>query len=84
MKARSFGLSGVSKTQPHYGGSAARTEERMTMHSIKPSLRSRVAPFMAMDVMSASRKLEAAGADIVHMELGEPAAPAPRDRKSVV
>jgi aspartate/methionine/tyrosine aminotransferase len=33
---------------------------------------------MAMDVMSASRKLEAAGADIVHMELGEPAAPAPR------
>jgi aspartate/methionine/tyrosine aminotransferase len=78
MKARSFGLSGVSKTQPHYGGSAARTEERMTMHSIKPSLRSRVAPFMAMDVMSASRKLEDAGADIVHMEVGEPAAPAPR------
>ncbi len=48
------------------------------MQSLKPSLRSRVAPFMAMDVMSASQKLEQAGADIIHMEVGEPAAAAPR------
>ena len=43
-----------------------------------PSLRSRVAPFIAMDVMTAARKLEDGGAHIIHMEVGEPAAPAPR------
>jgi aspartate/methionine/tyrosine aminotransferase len=45
---------------------------------LSPSLRSRVAPFIAMDVMTAARKLEESGARIVHMEVGEPAAPAPR------
>lgn len=43
-----------------------------------PSLRSRVAPFIAMDVMTAARKLEDGGAHVIHMEVGEPAAPAPR------
>lgn len=42
------------------------------------SRRSRVEPFLAMDVMSAAADLEAAGRDIVHMEVGQPGAPAPR------
>jgi aspartate/methionine/tyrosine aminotransferase len=43
-----------------------------------PSLRSRVAPFLAMDVMSAAGRIERAGGHVIHMEVGEPAAPAPR------
>lgn len=44
----------------------------------KPSRRAAVAPFMAMDVLRQARRLEQAGRDIIHMELGEPGAPAPR------
>ena len=45
---------------------------------LTPSLRSAVAPFLAMDVLSAAGALERAGARIVHMEVGEPGAPTPR------
>jgi len=41
------------------------------------SHRSNVPPFMVMDVMAAAARLEAAGAHIVHMEVGQPAAGAP-------
>jgi len=44
---------------------------------IVPSARSDVPPFMVMDVMAAAARLEAAGADVIHMEVGQPAAPAP-------
>ncbi len=44
----------------------------------KPSRRAAVAPFMAMDVLRQARRLEQAGRHIIHMELGEPGAPAPR------
>jgi aspartate/methionine/tyrosine aminotransferase len=44
---------------------------------ITPSLRSDVPPFMVMDVMAAAAQLEAAGIDVIHMEVGQPAAPAP-------
>ncbi len=43
-----------------------------------PSRRAAVAPFMAMDVLREAKLLEAAGRRIVHMELGEPGAQAPR------
>lgn len=43
-----------------------------------PSRRSAVAPFLAMDVLSAANALEAAGRRILHMEVGEPGAPTPR------
>jgi aspartate/methionine/tyrosine aminotransferase len=33
---------------------------------------------MAMDVMAAAERIEAAGAHVIHMEVGQPAAPAPR------
>ena len=43
-----------------------------------PSRRSQVAPFMAMDVLREASALEKQGRRIIHMELGEPGAPAPR------
>jgi len=42
-----------------------------------PSKRSNVPPFIVMDVMAASAQIEATGARVVHMEVGQPAAPAP-------
>src|SRR3954454_25099740 len=45
---------------------------------LKASTRSDVPPFMVMDVMAAAERIEAAGAHVIHMEVGQPAAPAPR------
>jgi aspartate/methionine/tyrosine aminotransferase len=42
------------------------------------SRRSEVEPFLAMDVLARANTLEAAGARILHMEVGQPGAPAPR------
>jgi aspartate/methionine/tyrosine aminotransferase len=46
-------------------------------HLLTPSNRSNVPPFIVMDVMAAAALLEAKGARVVHMEVGQPAAPAP-------
>lgn len=54
----------------------AKTETQMP-GLVTPSLRSDVPPFMVMDVKAAAARLEAAGEHIIHMEVGEPAAPAP-------
>ncbi len=43
---------------------------------LTPSKRSNVPPFMVMDVMAAAALLEAKGARVLHMEVGQPAAPA--------
>src|SRR3954469_2598953 len=40
--------------------------------------RSEVPPFMVMDVMAAADRIEAAGGHVIHMEVGQPAAPAPK------
>jgi aspartate/methionine/tyrosine aminotransferase len=40
--------------------------------------RSDVPPFMVMDVMAAADRIEASGGHVIHMEVGQPAAPAPR------
>ncbi|HEV2572942.1 aminotransferase class I/II-fold pyridoxal phosphate-dependent enzyme [Methylocella sp. CPCC 101449] len=42
------------------------------------ALRSRVAPFLAMEVFKEAAALESAGRRIIRMETGEPSAPAPR------
>jgi aspartate/methionine/tyrosine aminotransferase len=42
-----------------------------------PSRRSNVPPFMVMDVMTAAARLEQQGHRVIHMEVGQPAAPAP-------
>jgi aspartate/methionine/tyrosine aminotransferase len=44
---------------------------------LTPSKRSDVPPFIVMDVMAAAARIEAAGGRVVHMEVGQPAAPAP-------
>jgi len=46
-------------------------------HLIAPSARSDVPPFMVMDVMAAAARIESRGGRVVHMEVGQPAAPAP-------
>lgn len=43
-----------------------------------PAARSEVPPFMVMDVIAAATRLEAQGHHIIHMEVGQPAASAPR------
>jgi aspartate/methionine/tyrosine aminotransferase len=45
---------------------------------LTPSRRSNVPPFIVMDVMAAAAKREAEGARVIHMEVGQPAAPAPQ------
>jgi aspartate/methionine/tyrosine aminotransferase len=45
---------------------------------LMPSRRSDVPPFIVMDVMAAAAKREAQGARVVHMEVGQPAQPAPQ------
>ncbi len=43
-----------------------------------PAQRSAVPAFIVMDVISAAARREAAGADVIHMEVGQPGTPAPR------
>ena len=40
--------------------------------------RSAIDPFIVMDVMAAANAREAKGADVIHMEVGQPGTPAPR------
>src|SRR4030088_3858422 len=46
-------------------------------HLLTASGRSDVPPFMVMDVMAAAARIEAAGGHVIHMEVGQPDAPAP-------
>ncbi len=43
-----------------------------------PSARSDVPPFIVMDVIAAATRIEAEGHHVIHMEVGQPAAPAPK------
>ncbi len=45
---------------------------------IQSSQRGNVPPFMVMDVMEAAARIEAAGGHVIHLEVGQPAAPAPQ------
>jgi aspartate/methionine/tyrosine aminotransferase len=54
------------------------TVERGMTALTMPSNRSNVPPFMVMDVMAAAERIETAGGHVIHMEVGQPAAPAPR------
>lgn len=52
-----------------------------TLSSIEPHVAERamrVAPFIAMDVMAQAAAKERRGETVIHMEVGQPAAPAPR------
>jgi len=45
---------------------------------VRISSRSQTAPFIAMDILAEAQAIEAAGGDVIHMEVGEPAFGAPR------
>ena len=48
------------------------------------SRRGDVDPFIVMDVMEDARRAEAAGASVIHMEVGQPGTPAPRLAREAV
>jgi aspartate/methionine/tyrosine aminotransferase len=45
--------------------------------SLRPSRRGLVPPFVAMDVLRAANERAAAGADVIHLEVGQPGSSAP-------
>jgi len=45
--------------------------------SLRPSRRGLVPPFIAMDVLRAANERQAAGAEIIHLEVGQPGSSAP-------
>jgi aspartate/methionine/tyrosine aminotransferase len=45
--------------------------------ALKVASRSRIAPFIVMDVMREANAREAGGADVLHLEVGQPSTPAP-------
>jgi aspartate/methionine/tyrosine aminotransferase len=49
-----------------------------TRFRVAPAARSAIDSFIVMDVMRQANALQAAGRNIVHMEVGQPATPAPR------
>ncbi|GAA6199095.1 aminotransferase class I/II-fold pyridoxal phosphate-dependent enzyme [Aquicoccus sp. SU-CL01552] len=51
---------------------------------MRNSSRSRVDPFIVMDVMEAARKAEDAGRHIIHMEVGQPSTGAPKGALAAV
>ncbi|SEK98541.1 Aspartate/methionine/tyrosine aminotransferase [Roseovarius azorensis] len=51
---------------------------------MRNSARSKVDPFIVMDVMEAARRAEAAGRHIIHMEVGQPGTPAPRGARDAL
>ena len=48
----------------------------------RPSKRSAIPSFMVMDLMDAAARAEAKGQNIIHMEVGQPATPAPAKAKA--
>jgi len=54
------------------------TLRERTKALLTASGRSNVPPFMVMDVMAAAARIEAAGGHVIHMEVGQPAAAAPK------
>ena len=51
---------------------------------MRNSTRSKVAPFIVMDVMEAARRAEAEGRHIIHMEVGQPGTPAPQGARDAL
>ncbi len=45
--------------------------------TLKAARRGRIPPFIVMDVMQAAAEREAAGDDVLHLEVGQPSTPAP-------
>ncbi|MGB0683762.1 MAG: pyridoxal phosphate-dependent aminotransferase [Magnetovibrionaceae bacterium] len=56
----------------------------VTRKPLKRSERGAVPPFIVMDVMRAANEREAAGEDVLHLEVGQPATPAPKGVRDAV
>src|ERR1022692_1718341 len=61
---------------PATGGAKMMLERAKQL--VTPSARSDVPPFMVMDVMAAAARIEASGGHVIHMEVGQPWAAAPK------
>src|SRR5471032_1836538 len=61
-----------------------RARELLTSGLPTASRRSDVPPFMVMDVMAAAARIEAAGGHVIHMEVGQPWAAAPKSAIAAV
>src|SRR5499425_3157948 len=72
--ARKCGDSGAGSAR---GSKGLKTMLDAARRLIAPSARSDVPAFMVMDVMAAAARIEARGGRVIHMEVGQPAAPAP-------
>ena len=46
--------------------------------ALKVADRGNLPPFIVMDVMKSSAEREATGADVLHLEVGQPSTPAPK------
>ena len=57
---------------------ASETRTTAGLEALAASLRSGIDPFIVMDVMQAAAEREAAGAHVIHMEVGQPGTAAPR------
>src|SRR5262249_34778067 len=76
VRASSQAICGI-RQQRGRGATDRKTMLEKAKQLLKPSKRSDVPPFIVMDVMAAAAQREAQGAHIIHMEVGQPAAPAP-------
>ncbi len=54
------------------------------MSDLQVSRRAQIDSFVAMDVMAEANRRDAAGEDIIHMEIGQPASPAPQKARQAV
>jgi hypothetical protein len=69
---------GARKTEAALKDRSKLPESRAPGRLLQPSGRGDVPPFMVMDVMAAAARIEEAGGQVIHMEVGQPAAPAPQ------
>src|SRR6476619_5507605 len=76
-KARQQAICGMRQQR---GGRKSTVESMLesAKRLMVPSARSDVPAFMVMDVIAAAARIEAAGGLVIHMEVGQPAAPAPK------
>ena len=59
------------------GGAWPRHQRRVLKMALKRSARGQVPPFIVMDVLSEANRREAAGEDVLHLEVGQPSTGAP-------
>lgn len=69
----------AGRNVPRMAGCEATVMLDAARRLLRPSARSAVPPFMVMDVVAASARLEAQGRRVVHMEVGQPAVGAPAE-----